>query len=280
MNKAKLTSICHKISKETGLSFNSIMIYYFLESILKKLAQSKYKENFIFKGGFLLSNVVGINSRSTIDIDFLIRNTKLSKENINQMLEEVLKAKDSNDIYYEIQNILPIKEKDQYGGYRVSILCKMENIKQVIPLDIATGDIITPSPIDYKYISSFEKEEILIKAYPIETILAEKIQTIYERGFLNSRSKDYYDIYIIYKLKEKDVNIETMKEACKKTFHYRNTDFNIDSIIKLLEDLKTNETFLKRWEAYSRKNIYANDLTFKEILDNSIKMIKKMKDIV
>lgn len=279
MNKAKLTALCHKVSKEVGLSFNAVMLYYFLESILKKLAESRYKERFIFKGGFLLSSVVGIDSRSTVDIDFLLRNMQLSEKNIEQMLKETLKPEESDDILYEVQSIVPIKEEDQYGGFRASILCKMENIKQVVPLDIATGDIITPHPIEYRYVSSFEEEEIIIKAYPIETMLAEKIQTIYARGFLNSRSKDYYDLYIIYKLKDKDVNAEILAEACRKTFRYRKTEFDIDKIIDLLKNLKTNEAFLKRWQAYSRKNLYAKDITFEEVLDNGIKMVKKMKNV-
>ena len=255
------------------------MLYYFLESILKKLAESRYKESFIFKGGFLLSSVVGIDSRSTVDIDFLLRNMQLSEKNVEQMLKETLKPEESDDILYEVQSIVPIKEEDQYGGFRASILCKMENIKQVVPLDIATGDIITPHPIEYRYVSSFGEEEIIIKAYTIETMLAEKIQTIYARGFLNSRSKDYYDLYIIYKLKDKDVNAEILAEACRKTFRYRKTEFDIDKIIDLLKNLKTNEAFLKRWQAYSRKNLYAKDITFEEVLDNGIKMVKKMKNV-
>lgn len=279
MNKAKLTALCHKVSRDAGISFNAVMLYYFLESMLKKLAKSRYNERFIFKGGFLLSSVVGINSRSTVDIDLLLRDMQLSEENIAQMLKESLRPEESDDILYEVQSIVPIKEDDQYGGFRVSILCKMENIKQIVALDIATGDIITPYPIDYRYVSSFGEGEIIIKAYPIETMLAEKIQTIYARGFLNSRSKDYYDLYIINKLKYKDVNAEILMKACRKTFRYRKTEFDIDNIIDLLENLKTNETFLKRWQAYSRKNLYAKDLTFGEVLDNGIEIVEKMKSL-
>lgn len=277
MNKAKLTSLCHKISKEVHLSFNSVMLYYFLESILKKLADSDYNENFIFKGGFLLSNVVGIDSRSTVDIDFLIKNTPLSEENILKMLKEALKEKENDEILYEIQGISKIKEDDKYGGFSVNVLCKMENIRQVVPLDIATGDVITPHPINYSYISSFGKDDILIRAYPLETMLAEKIQTIYSRGFLNSRSKDYYDLYIIYKLKEKEIDIDTLKRACKRTFEYRKTELDADKIIAFMEELKTNETSLKRWKAYLKKNIYANDISFEEVLGNGIKIITKIK---
>jgi len=116
-----LTALCHKISKEYGLTFNSVMLYYFLESILKKIVQGKYGENLVFKGGFLLSNVVGIESRSTMDIDFLVRNMQVSEENVSEMLTESLKEKEGDEIHYEIVDISPIKEQDQYGGYRASL---------------------------------------------------------------------------------------------------------------------------------------------------------------
>lgn len=278
MNKAKLTAACHKISTEARLSFNSVMIYYFLESILKKISGSKYGKDFIFKGGFLLSNVVGIDSRTTVDMDFLLRNMELSEEKVLDMLKEVLKKESGDVIVYEIKGVQTIKEEDQYGGLRISILCKLENIRQMIPLDIATGDVITPHPINYNYISTFTKEEIQIKAYPIETMLAEKIQTIYSRGFLNSRSKDYYDLYIIYKLKDRDIDPKTLKRACERTFHYRNTEFNRNKIMELMESLKTNTAFLKRWEAYSKKNVFARDIDFEEVLDNGIKIIEKIEE--
>lgn len=245
---------------------------------MKKLAQSEYSERFIFKGGFLLSNIVGIDSRSTIDIDFLVRNMQLSEENIMLILNESLKKKGLDEIFYEIQSIHRIKEEHKYGGFRVNILCKMENIRQIVPLDIATGDVITPHPVEYKYISSFGEEDILITAYPIETILAEKIHTIYSRVFLNSRSKDYYDLYIIYKLKEKDINYKLLKEACWRTFKYRDTEFDIDKILNLLEKLKNNDAFLKRWQAYSKKNLYAEGIEFDKVLDDGMKIIKEMEE--
>lgn len=200
MNKAKLTALCHKISKQTGLTFNSVMTYYFLEVILKKLSHSPYSKHYIFKGGFLLSNVIGVNARSTVDIDFLFHRITLSEETIRQQLKDILT--DSNDeILFVIKSIATIKENDEYSGYRVSILCQLENIKQTIHLDIATGDIVTPHPITYDYKAIFDDENFPITAYTIETILAEKLQTIYSRSFLNSRSKDFYDIYILVKLK-------------------------------------------------------------------------------
>ena len=115
MNKAKLTALCHKISKQTGLTFNSVMTYYFLEIILKKLSQSSYADHYIFKGGFLLSNVIGVESRSTVDIDFLFHKQTLSEENVQQQLEEIL-TESKDDIQFSIQSISSIKESDNYGG--------------------------------------------------------------------------------------------------------------------------------------------------------------------
>ena len=202
----------------------------------------------------------------------------LSEENVLKTIQELLEASHSDDISYKVNGISTIKEDDQYGGFRVSILCRMENIRQIVPLDIATGDVITPHPIDYKYISAFGQEDILIKAYPIETIVAEKIQTIYSRGFLNSRSKDYYDLYIIYKLKDKEVDTKILKEACIRTFDYRKTEFDIDKIISLMRVLKTDQAFLDRWNSYSKKNLYARDIKFEDVTDNGINIIEKIKN--
>ncbi len=141
MNKAKSTALCHKISKNTGLTFNSVIIYYFLEVILKKLSQSSYSNHYIFKGGFLLSNVIGVESRSTVDIDFLFHQITLSEETVKQQLKEIL-AVLGEGISLTIQSITAIKESNDYGGYRATILCQLENIKQVIHLDIATEGIL------------------------------------------------------------------------------------------------------------------------------------------
>ncbi|AEV29438.1 hypothetical protein SpiGrapes_1631 [Sphaerochaeta pleomorpha str. Grapes] len=276
MNKARLTALCHKISKETGLPFNSVMLYYFLESILKKLVQGKYGGNLVFKGGFLLSNVVGIESRSTMDIDFLLRNMQVSEEKVLELLTESLKEKEGDEIKYKIMNISPIKEQDQYGGYRASILCRFENIRQVIPLDVATGDVITPHPIQYSFASVFGNDEILIKAYPIETMLAEKLQTIYARGFLNSRNKDYYDLHILYRLRSKEIDMSTLARACERTFHNRKTEFDVVKILELLERLKRDDSFLKHWKVYTKKNNYVQGISFEAVILDAMKLINEM----
>lgn len=272
MNKAKLTALCHKISKQTGLTFNSVMTYYFLEIILKKLSQSSYAEHYIFKGGFLLSNVIGVESRSTVDIDFLFHKQTLSEENVQQQLEEIL-TESKDDIQFSIQSISSIKESDNYGGYRATILCQLENIKQIIHLDIATGDIVTPHPVTYAYKAIFNDESFSIIAYTIETILAEKLQTIYSRNFLNSRSKDFYDVYILSKLKKNDIDFRQLNVACKRTFSYRETELDYNEIVQLMESFKTDPIQQQQWQNYSNKYSYTKGISFSEILDEIVNLV-------
>lgn len=275
MNKTTLTLLCHKISKQTGLTFNSVMTYYFLEMILKKLSQSSYSRNYIFKGGFLLSNVIGVESRSTVDIDFLFQNITLSFENVEKQLKDIL-AIPIEGINFTIQSIVSIKESDLYSGYRASILCQLDNIKQMVHLDIATGDIVTPHPIHYDYKSLFENDHFPIIAYPIETIIAEKLQTIYSRNFLNSRSKDFYDIYILSKLKREEIDTLQLQLAIKRTFAFRGTTFDYNKNIELLKSFKNDETQNQQWQNYARKYSYTNGISFKEVLDEIIMLLTQL----
>lgn len=275
MNKAKLTALCHKIAKQTGLTFNSVMTYYFLEVILKKLSRSSYAEHYIFKGGFLLSNVIGVESRSTVDIDFLFHKQTLSEENVRQQIDAIL-TESKDEIQFSLQSITSIKESDDYGGYRATILCQLENIKQVIHLDIATGDVVTPQPITYDYKAIFNDENFPIIAYTLETILAEKLQTIYSRSFLNSRSKDFYDVYILSKLKKDDIDFVQLKMACERTFSYRDTELDFNHIIQLLKTFKTDPIQQQQWQNYSKKYNYTKGISFSEILDEIISLVSTL----
>jgi predicted nucleotidyltransferase component of viral defense system len=277
MNKGKLRAVCQKISKETGLSFNAIQTHYFLESILEKIADSEENENFIFKGGFLLANVIGIRQRSTVDIDFLIRRFSLTEENIEQRFKRILQTGKDNGITYEIQKIEEIHKEDEYGGFRIKILCRLENIRQVIPLDIATGDPITPNEISYEYKSIFSDKVFEICAYNIETMLAEKIQTVYQRGAFNSRSKDFYDIYVLFHLKKEEIDFGSLKKACQNTFKHRSTDFNIDSILDVLQNLKDEQDLKTRWKNYQKRFSYAEEVSFDDVTNTAMELIEKMK---
>ena len=276
MNKYKLRSICKKISDETGLSYNVIQTHYFLETILEKKSKSDENQNFIFKGGFLLASFIGIKQRSTVDIDFLIRKFTLTKENISQKLEKILKHEVYEDINYEIKKVEEIRKDDEYGGFRIAIECKLDNIRQIILLDIATGDPITPKEIIYKYKSTFDDKIYEIYSYNIETILAEKIQTIYQRGVFNTRSKDFYDVYILFHLKKKEIDYEKLGVACRNTFKHRSNKFNVVDILNVLGTLKGENDMLKYCSNYQDRFRYAKNISFHEVIDTIAELMMNL----
>lgn len=273
MNKDKLTALCHKAATEKGISFNVAMTYYFLEVILRKIAMSVYKERFIFKGGFLLSNIIGLESRTTSDMDFVIEQIKMDEDVLKAILEEILQ---DELICFGIGKVTPIKDEDPYGGYRIVIICQLDNIRQSIPLDIATGDPITPKSVEYAYKSLFFDEQYSIIAYNIETILAEKLETVYRRHFFNSRSKDFYDIFVLYHTRQEEIDTEKLKEACKNTFSYRNTEYNVETFRKLLVELKADEKLNNYWKNYQKQYGYAAGILYQNVIQACESLIEQL----
>lgn len=153
----------------------------------------------------------------------------------------------------------------------------MENIRQVVPLDLATGDPITPNEISYEYKSIFSDKVFEICAYNIETMLAEKIQTVFQRGVFNSRSKDFYDIYVLYRMKKEEIDFGNLKKACQNTFKHRNTDFNIDSILDVLQNLKDEQDLKTRWKNYQKRFTYAEEVSFNDVISTAMELIEKIK---
>lgn len=274
MNKNKLRALCLKISQKSGLSYNSIQTYYFLERIIKQIADSDFSSDFIFKGGFLLSNIIGLEERTTRDIDFSIRNFSLEEEILREKFKKILNK--SDDISFDLVDLKSIKDDDLYGGYRVEIMCKLENIKEKIHIDIATGDPITPKEVNYSYKSIFTGEIFNLKAYNIETILAEKIETIYSRGAFNSRSKDFFDVYIIYLLKNEEIKFDNLKNACINTFSYRGKDFNVDELLNTIDLISSNENILIRWNNYIKNQLKYSNISFEEVILNIKELIQKI----
>ncbi|MDY6846398.1 MAG: nucleotidyl transferase AbiEii/AbiGii toxin family protein [Chloroflexota bacterium] len=273
MDKQSLTHKTHLIAGQTGLPFNAVMTHFFLEVILSRIAVSKGCKNFIFKGGFLLSNILGIKSRTTVDIDLLVIGIDMTEESVKTLVNQALKQQVTPEVSCEIQSVEPIRDEDQYGGYRVRIMCGLENIRQVVPLDLATGDPITPEAIQYEYNPLFPGKPIQISSYNIETILAEKIETVYQRGLANSRFKDFYDIHIIWKVKHQSISNDVLKEAFTNTCSHRLTKPNKNEFNCLLEVLKSDDQMAKRWRSYLKRNAYAREIEFDDTLSTMIAII-------
>lgn len=264
------------LSKELNVSVNVLLATYFFDAFLLRLSKSEYVENFIFKGGFYLSAVIGVQNRYTQDLDFKLDKQKLDEENIRKIISEIISVPCEDEISFELSSVSLIREEDEYGGFTATLVGHLENIRQTVKVDIATGEPITPSAVTYKYKRLFENDFLDFKAYNLETILAEKLQTVFQRGLLNSRSKDFYDIYIIQKLKTSEITKENLRIAFERTCGYRNTYFSKDDVIKLLSNLIANEQVVLRWKNYTKKNSYAKGIHF----DEAIKACKEFAEII
>lgn len=261
------------ISKEKNIDFNSVMRFYMYDRFVERLSKSKYKDNFILKGGFYLSKLFGLDNRSTMDIDTAIMKTKFTEENIIKMITEIINIDVDDNVKFGIKKTEPIRDEDEYGGLRITINFTLENMRDSFHIDIATGDPIHPGPDDYKYESLIGNEVYKIWSYNLETVLAEKIETILSKLEASSRMKDYYDIYLIHKFKFNKINKTKFRGAVEKTFEKR--EFNADLIVNL-NVVKDSKILRDKWTSYSRKNSYARNLEF----DETIKCLEEFIDII
>ena len=272
MNSMQLKEKLKIISQEKNIDYNTLLRFYMYDRFLERLSKSKYRDNFILKGGFYLSTLFGVENRTTMDIDTAFRNADFNEETIVKMIKEIVSIEIDDNAKLSYLRIEPIRDADKYGGFRVTIQVEYENMKQSFHIDIATGDPITPKEIRYKYLSLLGEYYIDLFAYNMETVLAEKIETILSRVELNSRMKDFYDIYLIYTKDWDNINKANFNKALLKIFAKREYLGNPFETIDLIRD---SEVLRKRWIDYQRNYEYAKDIEFDDILDCIVKMMKK-----
>lgn len=251
------------IFNEKNINFNAVLKFYMYDRFIERLSKSKYRDNFVLKGGFYLSSLFGIENRSTIDIDAAIRKAKFTEDNLLKMITEIINVDVDDNVVFKINEISSIRDEDEYGGLRVTIDFQLENVKDKFHIDMATGDPIYPRPDSYNYKSLIEKKTYQVWTYTTETVLAEKLETILNKLDTSSRMKDYYDIYLIYKFKFAELNKENFMMAVKKTFEKRKFQGNL---IGSLNVIKQSSILKEKWSNYARKNNYAREIEFEEIL--------------
>ena len=261
------------ISREKNVDFNSVMRFYMYDRFVERLSKSKYKDNFILKGGFYLSKLFGIDNRSTMDIDTAIRKAEFTEENLIKMINEIISIDVGDNVKFKIEKTESIRDEDEYGGLRITINFMLENIKDKFHIDLATGDPIYPRPDNYRYESLIGDEIYKVWSYNLETVLAEKIETILSKLETSSRMKDYYDIYLIYKLKFDKIDKEKFRGAVEKTFKKRKFDADL---IANLNIVKESKVLKDKWISYSRKNSYARDVEF----EDTLKCLEQFIDII
>lgn len=275
MNSDKLK---HMISKKSNgnqiVTLNLFQRFYF-ERLLERISKSKYSGQIILKGGLLLSSIIGSDERTTKDMDTTLKGIPLTKEIIEKIFNEILNIDLNDGVSFEIIGIKDIRLEDEYGGFRINILSKLDNNKTYITVELTTGDVITPKEVKYSYNCIFENKKIPIMAYPIETVLAEKFQTIISRGILNTRLKDFFDIHVLMNTK---INNKTLIKAIINTFNKRNTLFDINEFYIIINELEESKEMNKLWIEYQNKNRYAEDIKYIDTIKSIEKIIKLLEN--
>lgn len=256
----------NNLAKDNNLIANTVLQNFMMERFLERISVSKYKDNFILKGGFLISAMVGIDLRSTLDMDTTVKGLSVNKEAIERIINEILSIDLEDNVIFKIISIKNIHDASDYDNLRVSIEAHFFTIRVNMKIDITTGDVIIPKEVEYSFKFMFEEREILIKAYNLYTILAEKIESILARNVANTRARDYYDVYILMTLRRNEINLDRLKSAIRVKAEERKTLIYLDSSEKYLRDIEESDDLKRIWEAYKRKYPYAEGIHFDEIV--------------
>ena len=280
MNTSRqLTDLIKNKAHSLGLDAQLLLKRYFMEQMLARIAQSEYKTNFILKGGLLISSLLGLSSRTTQDIDVSIINKPLSIDEIKQVMTNICKIDLNDNIRYELADVQEIREEFEYPGIRLSFKYYMDTISDSLKMDITTGDTITPKEITYGYKLLLEDKVINLCSYPIETIIAEKIESILSRNIFGTRMRDYYDIYMLERLFKDRINKENQKKALLNTCAKRNTENVLTNSSDIIVDIENDWGQQNLWKNYASKNTYVGNVSFEDTI-KSIKSLLKLIGLI
>ena len=271
-NPMQLKAFIKKKAAEKNISAQLVMQNYMLERLLERISLSTYKNNFILKGGFLISVIVGLDTRTTMDLDTTIKGFTLTHESIRRIFKEICGVEIEDDVSFTLEDIYDIRETDDYPGIRVSLKANYPPISVPLTVDVTTGDIITPKEIEYTFKLLFDDRTLSILAYNLETVLAEKIETVLSRSIANTRPRDFYDIHIIFALRGNECDKTILKRALEQTSAKRGSSQVMQNYVEIIEEIRDNPQMQNLWKKYQKNFDYAKDITFEDTC-NSVKYI-------
>ncbi len=266
MSKAmSLKAKIRNIAKQKNIPAQVILQNYMFERLLLRLSASEYKEKFVLKGGMLVAAIVGLDNRATMDMDATLKNLPLTPEAIRSALEEVCDIAFDDGVEFEISTISPIREDDIYGGYRVMLNARFDTLLTPLSIDVSTGDAITPHAVQYSFSEIFDNEKSYeIWAYNIETVMAEKVETILRRGVFNTRPRDFYDAYILTTTQKFDKTV--FADALRATATHRGTTHQIEDVPSILHNIEESPELKTMWEKYRKQFAYAKEIGYMSII--------------
>lgn len=263
----QLKGAIRNIAAKKNLRPQEVLQMFLFERVLERLANSNYRNNFILKGGLLISSMLGISERTTMDMDTTVRGISMEEEEIVSVVKEILSVDVDDGIKFMLKTIEPIREDDAYNNFRVHLTAQYGKINAPMKIDITTGDTITPAAVQYSYPLSFEERSIPILAYTLETVLAEKYETIIRRNIGTTRARDFYDLHMLYQCHKDEIRMDILKTAVFHTARKRGSLEEINDWKEVLHDIREEPILNQLWKNYTSENSYASKLAFSEVLD-------------
>ena len=274
----QLKALIRNLSKNKAADAQVLMRNYMMERFLERISLSSYKDQFILKGGMLVAAMVGLDARSTMDIDATIKGTNVSVDNIKTIVEDIISIHIDDGVSFRIKQVESIMDESEYPGVRISMETEFDHVLTPLKIDISTGDIITPREIQYSFHLMLEDRSISVWAYNLETLLAEKLETVISRTITNSRMRDFYDIHILLKLHKNYLDKDVLHNALIATSLKRGTQSQLSDATSILKDVNENGGMQQLWASYQRKFSYASDISWVQIM-NSVKDLLKLSGV-
>ena len=275
-NAMQLKAIIKNIAKKKNISASLVLQNYMLERFLERVSLSQYRDNYVVKGGFLIASMVGLDSRATMDMDATIKGYPVNEESLQKMIEDIIAVPVSDDITFRFMSIGEIREDDEYSGYRVALRADYGKMAVPLKLDITTGDKITPREIDYSYKLLMEDRSISILAYNLSTILAEKLETVVSRGDQNTRPRDFYDVFILTKLRAGSIDMADLNAALKATSEKRGTTELMKKYHEIMQVVKNSDVMKRQWNNYRKDFNYATGIEFEDTCDIVVALMDRL----
>ena len=275
ISAAQLKGRIKNMSDGDSKKAEALIRLYFMERFLERVSISEYKERFILKGGLLASSLIGVDLRTTMDIDTTVRAIPLNENDMTDIVNRICNIKLDDQVTFEVVYTETIMDEFDYPGVRLHLLGYLDKIRQAVKIDISTDDVITPAAIEYNYKLLLEDRSIEILTYNTETLMAEKVQTILQRGLANTRMRDYYDIYEISRKVNYSTNIlvDAFVATCKK----RETLFSTEDINSVINDIKNDSSLKDLWVRYTNKNKYVGETSWDEVIESLATICNQLK---
>lgn len=278
LTPAQIKGRIKNIAMKNNADARVLLRLYMMERFLERIANSRYRDNFVIKGGILVTSMVGVSMRSTMDIDASLKNETLSMESAKAIINDITLIDMGDNVAFRIVDISNIMDEMEYPGIRFSIVATLDGLQSPLKIDISTGDVITPRAIEYEYELMLENRKIKLWSYNLETVLGEKLQTIMARGVLNTRMRDFYDVHILLSTFRNKIDYGFLFAAFSATCKKRVTEGLIADMPKIIETVQKDKTLAERWELYKTKYSYAAEISFEAACESITELSNKLKE--